>query len=98
MAAAEMNNVNMMEDIQSFGQILTNFGLTARAKNRLTEDFPTANDLMASNVEQIKSVMTNQNKMYRSNATAGQRCYINTAQLNRVLAFHRWTIFAIKDA
>jgi len=98
MAAAEMNNVNMMEDIQSFGQILNNFGLTARAKNRLTEDFPTANDLMASNVEQIKSVVANQNKMYRSHSTAAQRCYINTAQLNRILAFYRWTIFAIKDA
>ena len=72
MAAAAINNVNMMEDIQSFGQILNNFGLTARAKNRLTEDFPTANDLMASNVEQIKSVVANQNKMYRSHATAAQ--------------------------
>ena len=53
---------------------------------------------MASNVEQNKSVVTNQNKMYRSHTTAGQRCYINTAQLNQILAFYRWTIFAIKDA
>ena len=90
----------MMEDIQSFGQILTNFGLTARAKNCLTEDFPTANDLMASNVEQITSVVASQNKMYRSHTIAAQRCYINTAHqfLNRILAFCRWTIFAIKDA
>ena len=87
-----------MEDIPSFGTILVNFGLTQRAKDCLTEDFPTSNDLMASNVEQIKSVVTNQNKMYRSHATVGQRCYINTAQLNRILAFYRWTIFAVKDA
>ena len=89
MAAAAINNVNMMEDIQSFGTILINFRLTQRVKNRPTEDFPTANDLMASNVEQIKSVVTNQNKMYRSHVTAGQRCYINTARLNRILAFFR---------
>ncbi len=92
------NNVNLMDNIQSFGTILLNFSLSARAKDRLTEDYPTANDLMASNVAQIKSVVTNQNKMYRSHATANQRCYINTSQLNRILAFYRWTTFAIKDA
>ena len=36
--------------------------------------------------------------MYRSHATAALRCYINTAQLNHVLAFYNWTVFAIKDA
>ena len=98
MAAAAVNNVDMMDNIPSFRTILINFGLSQRAKNCLTEDFPTANDLMASNVEQIKSVVTNQNKMYRSHSTNNQRCYINTAQLNRVLAFYRWTVFAVKDA
>ena len=89
---------NIMDHGPSFGNILINFGLSQKAKSRLTEDFPTATDLMASNLEQIKSVVNNQNKMYRSHATAVQRCYINTAQLNRILAFYRWTNFAIKDA
>ena len=53
---------------------------------------------MASNVEQIKCVVNLQNKIYRSHATALHLCYINTAQLNRVLAFYNWTVYAIKDA
>ena len=77
MAAAVFNNI--MEDDPSFGNILNNFGLSLRARNRLTEDFPTANDLMASNLEQIKSVVINQNKLYRSHTAVNQRCYINTA-------------------
>ena len=36
--------------------------------------------------------------MYSSHATVNQRCYIKTAQLNRILGFYRWTIFAVKDA
>ena len=36
--------------------------------------------------------------MYRSHATALHRCYINTAQLNRILAFYKWTVYKIKDA
>ena len=63
MAATVTNYVNMMEDITSFETILLNFGLSQKANNRLTEDFPTANNLMASNAEQNKSVVTNQNKM-----------------------------------
>ena len=47
---------------------------------------------------QITSVINNQNKLYRSHSTALLRCYINTAQLNRILAFYRWTIFTVKDA
>ena len=88
----------MMEDDDSFEEISTSFGISQRAINHLTEDYVMANDLMASNVEQIKSVVSLQNKMYRSHATAAQHCYINTAQLNRVLAFYKWTIFAMKDA
>ena len=53
---------------------------------------------MESNVEHIKYVVNLQNKMYRSHATALHRCYINTAQLNRILAFYNWTVYAIKDA
>ena len=36
--------------------------------------------------------------MYRSHATAIHSCYINTAQLNRILAFYNWTVYAIKDS
>ena len=53
---------------------------------------------MASSTTQITSVIDAQNKMYRMHATVNQRCYINTAKKNRILAFYRWTIFAVKDA
>ena len=36
--------------------------------------------------------------MDRIHATALHRCYINTAQLNRILAFYNWTVYGIKDA
>ena len=36
--------------------------------------------------------------MYRSHDTALHRCYIITAQLNRILAFYNWTVYAIKYA
>ena len=86
MAQAAGNQfADMMDSDQSFETILTSFGITQRATNRLTEDYVTANDLMSSNIEQIKSVVNLQNKMYRSHATALHRCYINTAQLNRIL-------------
>ena len=42
---------NIMDHGPSFGNILINFGLSQKAKSRLTEDFPTATDLMASNLE-----------------------------------------------
>ena len=99
MAQAAGNQFSdMMDSDQSFETILTSFGITQRATNRLTEDYVTANDLMASNFEQIKSVVNLQNRMYRSYANALHRCYINTAQLNRILAFYKWTVYAINDA
>ena len=85
--AAGNQFVDMMDSDQEFVTILTSFGITQRSTNRLTEDYVTENDLMASNTEQIKSVVNIQNKIYRSHATAALRCYINKAQLNRVLAF-----------
>ena len=89
MAQAAGNQfANMMDSDQSFETILTSFGITQRATNRLTEEYVTENDLMASKVEQIKYVVNLLNKMYRSHATALHRCYNNTAQLNRILAFY----------
>ena len=95
--AAENQIADMMDSDQSFETILTSFGITQRATNRLTEDYVTVNDLMASNIEQIKSVVNLQNKIYRSNAKALHRCYINTAQLNRIFTLYKWTVYAIKD-
>ena len=54
--AAGNQFANMMDSDQLFETILTSFEITQRATNRLTEDYVTANDLMASNVEHIKSV------------------------------------------
>ena len=99
MAQAAGNQfADMMDNDQALETILTSFGITQRATNLLIEDYVTENDLMASNVEHIKSVVNLQNKMYRSHATALHRCYINTAQMNRTLAFYNWTVFAINDA
>ena len=99
MAAAVVPPIDdIMDSEPAWNQILQNFGLSARSRNRLTEDYTTARDLIISNIDQIKSVVSTQNKTYRNHATAAQRCYINTAQLNRVLAFYRWSIFAVKDA
>ena len=99
MAQAAGNQfADMMDSDQSFETILTSFGITQRATDRLTEDYVTANDLMASNVEHIKSVVNLQNKMYRIHSTALHRCYNNIAQLNCILAFYNWTVYAIKDS
>ena len=62
-------SVNMMEDNLAWIAILANFGLAVRSIDRITEDYSTANDLMASNVEQIKYVVYHQNKIYRSHST-----------------------------
>ena len=98
MAQAAGNQfANMMDSDQSFETILTSFGITQIATNRLTEDYVTVNDLMAPNVEQIKSVVNIHNNMYRIHATALHHCYINTAQLNRILSFYNCTVYAIKD-
>ena len=86
---------NMMEHDDSFEDILINFGITNRAIVHLTEDYGTANDLLASDVKQIKSLVNIQNKMNRMHTTTAQRCYINTAQLNHILALYKWTVFAI---
>ena len=87
----------MMDSAFAWDTILQNFGLSPRAITRLTEDYTVSSEIMASNSEQITSVINSQNKMYRSHTTPNQSCYINTAQLYRILAFHKWMIFAIKD-
>ena len=97
-AAAAVPFVNLMDSEPAWLTIMDNFGLSVQSRNRLSEDYSTARDLMTSNAEQIKSVISTQNKIYRNHPTVNQRCHINTAQLNRTLAFYRWTVFTIKDA
>ena len=36
--------------------------------------------------------------MYRNHAGPNQHCDINATKMNLILAFHRWTIFVVKDA
>ena len=55
---------DMMKNSDAWKIILDNFGLSAIAIDRLVEDFEVGNDLMASNISQIKSVVSTQNKMY----------------------------------
>ena len=69
MAQASVNQFSdMMDSDHLFETILTSFGITQIAKKCLTEDYVTANDLMVSNVEQIKYLVNPQNNMYRSHA------------------------------
>ena len=92
-----MAAVNLMDSAPAWDIILNNFELSSRAIKRFTEDYNVPSELMASNIDQIKAVVSNQNKVYRSHAAANQRCYTNMAQLNHVLAFYFWTVFAVKD-
>jgi hypothetical protein len=89
---------DLMTDDASFLTILERFGLSARARERFAEDFPNGQSLLLASESEVKSIVTNQNKIFRTHATNNQRCYITATQQNRITAFHRWAIFAIKDA
>ena len=95
--AAVPSFTDTMFDEPIWRTILTNFELTTRARDRSIKCHPMTNGLMASNTKQIKSVVPHWNKPDRSYTTANQRFYINTAQLNRIIAFYRWTLFVVKD-
>lgn len=89
---------DIMDDDASFSTILTEFGLDQNSNDKFTDDFPSLDDLRTSSIETIRGVISNQNKLYRDNADAAQRCYITAVQQNYILALHRWSIFAITDA
>lgn len=89
---------NIMDDVNSWDTILLGFGLSQRSTDRFMEDYNTPRDLMVSSVKQIKEVISQQNKIYREHSTANRRCYINAAQMNRIVAFHYWTTYAVKEA
>ena len=90
--------IDIMDHEESFQTILAAFNLSIRSRTRFCEDFPTARALMASNLSEIKAVILNQNKIFRHHTVQNQRCYITATQQNRILAFYRWTVFAIKEA
>lgn len=89
---------NIVDDAPSFGTILSNFGLSDRAKARLVEDYPDIQSLMDSSSTDLKNVIYNQNKTFRTHSTAAQRCYITATQQSRIMAFHKWATYAIRDA
>ena len=89
--------VDVMDDNASFRTILENFGLSVRAINRFTEDYPTARDLMNSTEAKVKDVISNQNKTFRYHAVAAQQCYVNATQTTRIYTFRTWSIYAVKE-
>ena len=88
---------DIMDDNNAWDTILTEFGLSERARQRFTEDFPTARELMLSTQTQTRDVINNQNKQYRNHSTQNQRCYISAMQMTRILAFRKWSIIAVKE-
>ena len=95
MAANVVNN--LMSDEASFITILTAFGMNNRTRNRFTEDFPTAEELMMATKSQVKDVMLNQNKLYRNHEQQNQRCYISAMHMSRIQAFRKWAVVAVKE-
>ena len=93
MAAAAPPFVDMMTSKPAWQTILLNFELVGRACDRLVKDYSTASDLMASNVDQIKCVVYHQNITSRSHSTENQCCYVDTPQLNRIIAFQVWLYY-----
>ena len=89
---------DIMDEGPSFLTILERFGLAARSRERLIEDFPNARALLSVSLKDLKEIIYNQNKIYRNHSTPNQRCYINTTQQSYIMAFHRRAIFAIEDA
>ena len=86
-----------MDDNASFRTILESFGLSVRAIDRFTEDYPTARDLMNSTEAQVKEVISSQNKTFRHHATAAQRCYVNATQTTRIYTLRTWSTYAVKE-
>ena len=100
--AANFNDI--MDNGASFASILgnqiagiTGFGLSARGVTAFRDDYDTARDLMDSDEKQIKQVIKNINSIYRDHDTPNRRCYINAVMTKRILAFHYWTVYAIKE-
>ena len=97
-APAEPAFNDLMDDDASFSTILDGFALLSRARDRFIEDFPNARSLLFASEREVKDIITNQKKTFRTHSTNAQRCYITATQQSRITAFHCWTIFAMKDA
>ena len=96
MVAAATPFVNMMEHEFAWTVILSNFGLSARSITRLTENHVTANDLVASKIEQVKPVVNLKTNTFRKHIVVARYCYIKMVQLDRILTFYRWTTYGRK--
>ena len=70
-AAAAFND--LMDDDASFSTILDRFALSARARDRFIEDFPNARSLLFASEREVKDIITNQNKTFRTHSTNAQR-------------------------
>lgn len=57
MAQAQAQAPDIIDDDASFLTILNSFGLSARARMRFTEDFPTICALMSVSKEQVHQVI-----------------------------------------
>ena len=88
---------NLVDDQAAFTTILTSFGLQARARQRFCEDYPTIYSLMNASSEDVKTVIMNQNKVFRFHVTIAQRAYINQEDEKRIKLLRKWAICAIKE-
>ena len=85
-----------MDDGVSWLSILHSFVLLDVTVTKFTDYYYTGRGLMVSNTTQIKDVINHHNKMHRNHTGLYQNCYINATNMNRILEFHRWAVFAIK--
>ena len=98
------NFQNIMDDRAAFGTILgiqiggaQGFGLTPRGVQLFRDDYNSARHLMNSDESQIKQVIKNINATFRDHARVNRRCYINAVVTKCILAFHYWTVYAVKE-
>ena len=57
-----MAAVNLTDSAIAWETILDSFGLSPQAIIQFTEDYTVSSEIMASNLEQIKTVIRSQNK------------------------------------
>ena len=97
MATAAETITELMDDDRSWDAMLHNFGLLAVAVTKFTGNYSTGRDLMVSNPTQINAVINQQNTIYFNHAGTNHHYYINATKMNRILAFHCWAVFIVKD-
>ena len=93
METVAATTTDLMDDGVYWNAIPHNFGFSAVAATKFTDNYSTSRDLIISNPKQIKDTINQQNKIYCNHAGTNQRCYINATNMNRILEFHRWAVF-----